>query len=401
MNRLQIFVLVLFSIAIVSCTKEQDLVEIENPETYTFSRDGVNTVDFSGQTTRIAMATELVKGLLDFNIPAKRLVEMYSNQTASNGDANPFSDAELNSSEKSVQSKVAASYDLFNTNNMEAAIIKTQIEAWITHQVLEVYPNNNQLATVGIPGQLADGSTPRYVNAKGLEYNEAINKSLIGALFVDQICNHYLSPSVLDADNNISDNNNKITVSDQAYTQMEHKWDEAYGYLFGLSTDASQPLASLGIDLFLNKYLARMEGNSTFSGISQEVFDAFKLGRAAIVAGDYDLRDKQAEIIKEHIATVIGVRAVYYLQTAKIGLAKNDLGGAFHDLSEGYGFIYSLRFIRSNNNELGYFSREEVDGMLEDLMSGNGFWDIDNETLDRLSETIASKFDFTIAQSIK
>jgi len=74
--------------------------------------------------------------------------------------------------------------------------------------------------------------------------------------------------------------------------------------------------------------------------------DAFKRGRAAIVAGDYDERDVQADIIKEKISWVIGIRAIYYLQQGK-------------------------------------------------------FWDITPAILDEISEEIASKFDFTVAEAAK
>ena len=43
---------------------------------------------------------------------------------------------------------------------------------------------------------------PATSNAGGLEYNQLVNKGLIGALMVDQMLNNYLSAAVLDeADN--------------------------------------------------------------------------------------------------------------------------------------------------------------------------------------------------------
>ena len=46
-------------------------------------------------------------------------------------------------------------------------------------------------------------------------------------------------------------------------------------------------------------------------------------------------------------------------------------------------------------------SRDEVDGFISTLMGDgtNGFWDITPNTLDQISEDIASKFDFTVAQA--
>jgi len=374
--------------------------ELENPDSYQFLRDGASTVSFSGQTERIGMATELVDAMVNFESTEEQLLEMYSNQTASGADANPFSDASLNSSTKSVKSKVAASNDLFSTNSVESAEIKEALESMIKAQVSEVFPNQNELASLGVAGQIADGSSVRYVNASGLEYNQAVNKSLIGALMVDQMLNNYLSTSVLDEGSNIEDNNNGIIADGEVYTNMEHKWDEAFGYLFGApGADYTDPLNTLGGGAFLNKYLARVEGDEDFKGIANEIFEALKLGRTAIVTKDYDLRDEQADIVIDRISEVIGVRAVYYLQQGKIALANGTLGTAFHDLSEGYGFVFSLRFVKNSNTDAAIFSKSEVDSFINLLTAGNGFWDIDSATLDQISNDIAAKFDFTVEQA--
>ena len=76
------------------------------------------------------------------------------------------------------------------------------------------------------------------------------------------------------------------------------------------------------------------------------------------------------------------------------------MGGGFHDLSEGFGFIYSLQFTHNPDTGAPYFSRSEVNDMLEDLLnaSGNGFWDVPTNTLRTLSTDIAARFDFTVDQ---
>lgn len=397
------FLYILLSLVfLMSCGdhEPQTQIEIQNPTNYEFTRDGTSTVNFSGQTTRISMAAELVSSLSDLHESEASLLEMYGNQTAEGEDADPFSDLALNESTKSVKSKVAASQDFFASNSVESAQIKTDLESWIKAQVSEINPYANQLAVPGTPGQIADGSKARYVNAKGLEYNQAFTKSLIGALMVDQILNNYLSTAVLDAADNIADNNSELAVEGKAYTAMEHKWDEAYGYIFGADgADFTDPLTTLGSDIFLNKYLSRVNNDSDFEGIASDIYEAFKLGRAAIVANDYSIRNEQANIIKLLISEVIAVRAVYYLQQGKIAIENNDMGGAFHDLSEGFGFVYSLRFTRQANSEESYFTKSEVDGFTDQLLAGNGFWDIDSQTLDQISVAIASKFDFSVEQA--
>jgi len=395
---------VLIGILSLSSCKDDDKdmkAEVVVPATYSFERDGVSSVSFEGQTTRIQMGKELIDAMIDFNVSEEILLEMYSNETANGGgDANPFSDAALNESTKSIRSKVAASADLFSSNTVDAASIKQDFATWISAQVTEVFPNENELAAAGQAGQIADGTSTRYVNAKGLEYNQAVNKGLIGGLMTDQALNNYLGTAVLDAGENRADNDAGTLADGKTYTNMEHKWDEAYGYLYGTSVDAANPNATIGNDdSFLNKYIGRVEGDSDFAGIADEIYDAFKLGRAAIVARNYTVRDEQAAIIREKISTVIAVRAVYYLQQGKNALANGNTGGAFHDLSEGFGFVYSLQFTRQNNSGAAYFTKAEVDGFISQLTNGNGFWDLDAATLDSISEAIADKFSFTVAQA--
>lgn len=384
------------------CGDDDPLPVIEAPATYDFTRNGQSTVSFTGQTTRIQMGEELIRTLLDFNASAETMLAMYRNADATGGDVNPFDNADLNSATKSIKSKVAASRDYFSANTAEGAQIKADFERWINAQVTEVFPNEQVLASPGVAGQIADGTSVRYVNGKGLEYNQAVNKGLIGALMLDQALNNYLSTSVLDEADNRANNNNGIVADGQNYTTMEHKWDEAYGYLYGTSVSAADPNASIGADdSFLNKYLGRVEGDSDFSGIADEILDAFKLGRAAIVAGEYELRDRQAAIISQKLSEIIAIRAVYYLQQARLVLEGSNpaYGTAFHDLSEGFGFIYSLRFTR-NGSGMPYFNRNEVDQLLDQLMADtNGWWDINPAVLDDLSNTIASRFDFTVAQA--
>jgi len=105
------------------------------------------------------------------------------------------------------------------------------------------------------------------------------------------------------------------------------------------------------------------------------------------------------ERLRELVSTVVGVRAVYYLQTGKRALEGGDWGGGFHDLSEGFGFVYSLQFTRQPYSSVPYLSATEVDGIIDVLTAGNGFWDITSETLDGLSDQIASRFAFSVAQA--
>lgn len=388
--------LAVFSTLLFSCSNNEKSIETpitEAPTAYSFERNGATSVSFSGQTTRIEMGDELVSVL---NTTTETVATLNGKFAHSAGDAD-FLDTNLNESSKSLRSKTAASVDFFSANATDAAIIKGQFDTWIAAQVNDVFPAWNNDASAGLAGKVQEsgGGSTRHINAKGLEYNQAINKGLIGALMVDQMLNNYLSTAVLDEASNRADNDAGTLVSGENYTTMEHKWDEAFGYLYG-KDDAIAPL--LNVDKFLNKYLSRVDGDSDFTGISSDIYDAFKLGRAAIVNKDYLTRDAQANIIKEKVSEIVGNRAVYYLQQGKKSLSPNRQD-SFHDLSEGLGFVYSLQFTRIPNSNDPYFTKAEVDGFMSTLQSGNGFWDITETTLQTMSETIAAKFNFTVEEA--
>jgi len=391
------FYLTISSLFFMSCDKDDDpIVDPEPtvaPATYTFLRDGVTTVYYSGQSTRIAMGQEFISALKDESKTETQLDAMFDHQEG----ASDFSDPILNASSKNIRSKTAASADLFSSNTTDATAIKNQFDSWISEQVSDVFPYWSDDASAGSAGKIqeAGGGSTRYVNGKGLELNQAINKGLIGGLMADQMLNNYLGTAVLDAGTNTVDNDEKTLSDGKNYTTMEHKWDEGFGYLYGAD---NQENPTLGADSFLNKYLARVEGDPDFQGIAATIYDAFKLGRAAIVNNDYLTRDDQVDIIRENISKVIAIRAIYYLQQGKANLG-TDWASAFHDLSEGFGFVYSLQFTRKPGTNAAYFSTSEVNGFISTLTSGNGFWDITADQLDTMSNTIADRFGISVAQA--
>jgi hypothetical protein len=393
------FSAILGGLTLASCSSDDDITpentELEIPATYNFEREGASTVSYSGQTTRLQMTSEILSKFTDFeNGSEDLLLNMFANENA------PFENASLNESSKSVKSKVAASKLYFSANTVESAEIRSDFDSYITEQFTAVKNNRNELAEAGMAGQIAQGTNVRYVNAKGLEMNQAFAKGLIGGLLADQILNNYLSQAVLDEADNRENNDAGVVEEGKVYTTMEHKWDEAYGYLYGdPSIPAQDPNSVLNDnnDALLFKYMGSVDGDSDFEGIAEETFEAFKTGRAAIVAGDYQTRDEQVEIIRENISTLIAVRAIYYLQAGKNQLADEQYGAAFHSLSEGYGFIYSLQFTHNPETGAPYISAGNVEDYLEQLMNGNGFWEVTPETLDSISEEIAAPFEFTVA----
>ena len=372
---------------------------IEIPDTYVFERNGESTVSFSGQTTRLLMASEILSKLRDNTSTASEIDAAFNHQQGTEN----FSDADLNASDKQIRNKTAGSYYFSQVApSMTSVTIKADFDGYITEQVEDVFPFWNQVATEGNAGQLPDGSSTRYVNGRGLELDQAFIKGLTGAFVADQIVNNYTNPNQLSQFED--DNDNEVIVDGQNYTDMEHDWDEAYGYFFGVVENSENPIADIDAvddnpDEFLAKYLDNVEAN--FPGIAQDIFDAYKAGRTAILNKDYDARDVQADILREKIAMLVAVRAIHYLKAGKAGLEGTQPGTTFHDLSEAYGFIYSLQFLRTPGTAAAfYFSRDEVLGYLDTIYNTptNGFWNVTADNLDTVAEAIAAKFTFTVAE---
>jgi len=332
------------------------------------------------------------QGTAGIAIDATVLNNMYSNT------GNPFSSADLNSSGKQLKDKTAASVDYFSLlfgggTTSEQVNVRAFFETQFTEGINASQGNN---ASAGVAGKYLDGSSVRLFAANGLEPQQVLLKGMMGASFMDQIVNNYLSLNKLDAGTNIINNTNKIVESGKNYTTMEHNWDEAYGYIYGADDAANNSYK------FWSSYINQVNADSDFNTVKADIDLAFRKGRAAIVANDYTTRDAQIAIIKEKLAIVPAVRAVYYLQDGKAKLVTDNGAKAFHALSEAYGFIMSLRYTNKPGTNNPYFSKVEVDTMLNTLVSGpNGLWDIDNISpkLDAISTQIATRFGFTVAQA--
>jgi hypothetical protein len=394
--------LVVFSTLFISCSSDEDdsTPSTQNytiPETYTFERNNLTSVDYSGQTTRIEMLQEMgdyykTQATASIAVDATVLNNMYSNT------GSPFLTTDLNASGKQLKDKTAASIDYFTLlygggTTTEQVNVRTFFENQFTEGNNASQGNN---ASAGVAGQYLDGSSTRLFAANGLEPQQVLLKGMMGASFLDQIVNNYLSANKLDAGTNNADNTNKVIETGKNYTTMEHNWDEAYGYIYG-SDDATS-----NIYKFLSSYINQVNADVDFNTLKADIDLAFRKGRAAIVANDYTTRNTQAAIIKEKLALVTAVRAVFYLQEGKAKLVTDNGAKAFHALSEGYGFIMSLRYTNKPGTNNPYFSKAEVDSMLNTLVSGqNGFWDIDNLSpkLDAVSTQIASKYGFTVSQA--
>ena len=362
------------------------------PEEYSFTRGGISTVYFTGQTARVGMATELKSAMNNTAKTKDQIDTMFASGTG-------FTDPTLDASGKNVRGKTAAS-------PVASATVKPLFDGWIDEFTNTVAPavTAGTTAASGVAGSYteADGSRTVKVTAKGFELNQVFSKGLIGALQVDQIVNNYLSFSKLDGareDNDAGIYGYKNDQAENYITKMEHYWDEGFGYLYGLDSQFKPGLGdpATGRDTAnLNYYLNKVNSQSNEEGISDKIYNAFIAGRAAIVNKDYTERDKQAGIVSAEISKVVGYKAQSYLVDGAEDITNGDWADALHALSEAYGFILGLQFTKDSSGN-PYMTNDEVNDLLGRLSAGEGgFWERTPEELTAMAAEVATATGLTL-----
>jgi hypothetical protein len=361
------------------------------PTSYLFNdANNISTIDVSGQKTRLIMLEQMGSLMGGTNpVTEGTLLEMF--------DGTGFTVDSLNTSGKRLSDKTAASVDYFSNNLAEKNDIINAFKLQLKEAAIATSANVE--ASAGIAGYYMDGSKKRYFSANGLEPQQVFLKGMMGACLMDQALNGYLSAVKLDGGSTKENNTNRVLVSGKNYTEMEHFWDEAYGYIFANDNLTASP----AVYKYWSSYINQVNADPNFNTLKDNIVKAFIKGRAAISNKDYTTRNTQIAIIKKELSKVPAVRAVYYMNEGKVKLSTNNGKAAFHALSEGYGFIWALRFTQNPDTKMPYFSKEEVQALLDRLMKGkDGLYDVDylNSELDKIAIEIATRFGFTVEQAI-
>ncbi|MGH2666470.1 DUF4856 domain-containing protein [Flavobacterium sp.] len=361
------------------------------PATYDFSRNTTTSVAHDDQKTRILMLTEIngyITSGKDNPLTSTKLAQMYANTNAQ------FTTLSLVGIAPSInlKDKTATSIGCFNGGNTESTAVQGNFQS--TFDVAVAASQTGATASAGVAGK----NGTRLYGADGLEPGQVVAKGMMGAHFMDQVLNNFLNTVVLDAGDNRLNNANKVLVAGKNYTEMEHAWDQAYGYIYGAGLNASNK------PYFWDSYIDQVSSQVTsFNVLKTNIKNAFIKGRAAITGNDYAVRDQQIAIIKENFSKIPAIRGVHYLQKGKADLANGIT--AFHGLSEGYGFIMSLRYTNNPATNQPYFTKAEVDVMLGKLSGGTvsqpGLWDVDHigAKIDEISNQIATKFGFSVSDA--
>ncbi|ALW86959.1 hypothetical protein AUC43_18875 [Hymenobacter sedentarius] len=329
---------------------------------------GTSTVDLGAAAARLDMFTELNSYMATVAVAAPatpatldlaKLRNLYAGTNA------PFSTATLNASAAAgvqLRDKTAASFP-----DAAATTVRTYLDTKLA-ELATASQSVNQVATPGNAGRLG-----RYlVDGKGFEVNQIIQKALLGALLLDQIGNVLLTPASLAA------TNSKV-ADGKLYTEREHNWDMAYGYLTSnaiMTTDYNLTPR----ERFLAGYLNEKNGAA-----SPGVYLAFLKGRAAIVNNDDATLKAQADLIRTELEKTLAKSAVSYLTSWKAAAA---LDTKAHALGEGIGFVYALRFCTKYGVDTAW-----ADSVLNGMTSGSqGAWGLTNAQADAAISAINAKF---------
>jgi hypothetical protein len=295
-------------------------------------------------------------------VDANKLKNMFSNT------GSPFTNADLNAAtDKNLIGKIAESFSA-----ADAETERNRFKGYFDAQAAASLHRTDS-AYEGHAGKLGN----YLVNEKGFEYGQLIQKGFMGAMMLDQISNIYFNTTNQSADN-------ATIVAGTNYTQLEHNWDQAYGYL---TSNAYYPMPDPNdntkwLESYLGSYVRQVGGAL---GDPAGVYLAFLKGRAAIVNKDDATRNEQIAYIRAALEKAIATVAVSYLNKT---IEATTTPTKFHSLSEGTGFVYSLRF--------GYnakINKAKSDELLSILMGKeNGFWSLTTADLTNVRDQIADAF---------
>jgi len=347
-----------------ACNKEEtDDTTYNIPASYT----EFENVSYTGQTERLSMMNELTTYMKEsrtanISLSANKLKAMFANET----DA-----AFAQAYEKNIKSKTF--------ENVQTAFENLMDE-------LATASNSTTEGSNGVSGVIVstvDHEDQYLIGDDGLDHAQLIEKGLMGACFYYQATAVYFGDDKMNADNTI--------INEGEGTDMEHHWDEAFGY-FGVPTDF--PTSTDGLSFWGNY----ANNRNAVLGCNTEMMDAFRKGRAAITNKDLPTRDEaitEARTTWEKIA--VG-SALHYLNDGTTTEIFEDMAQRGHLVSEAIGFIYALQF-----NHDKTITNTQINELLEIIAGSPNFSEMNlyNTTIPKLQEAKDKLADYYNLTDIK
>lgn len=363
-------------LGVLSCKKKDPEEETEPtvPTTYNFSN-----VDISGQVVRLLLLMELeskmqqAKATVVTNTELRVLFDSVNSSASINKYTNFGTGKSL-----------AGSFFASSANLSLQGAMKDSIRKW--------------LDTIAV----RSGNADALIRSDGVDLSQAVAKTIMGGVFYDQAVNKYLV-NVTTADNS------SATFSSGKGTNMEHYFDEAFGY-FGAARDynnltdaqlaAATPSNADGnnsTDTLTEmnfKYYAATAAKRDATGLgtdfTKELFDAFLLGRYSISNVDYASRDAAILTIKTTWEEIIAATVLHYINDTKADIASSsaDLNKHWSEMK----FYFNMIPLYPSNK----VGSTEI--LAINLLLGNKPSDTNATALDQAAEKIRAAYGFTTTQ---
>lgn len=373
-SRFIYLLLIIFGVSLSSCNKEEDETlpsstvqtntPIQTPASYEFLRNGSSSVSFEGQTDRLNQLSELKSTIQSAanngtSLSSQSLNNLFENTNGNGNGGFSFT------STKQLKDKT------FDLDQSYFLTLFDETQAASDSAIANITAANGKCGLL----RRSNGNA-MFLTAKGHEITQAVEKGLMGAVFYHQIVNVYLT------DNKIGPAiNNTNLVTGENYTEMEHHMDEAFGY-FGAPSDYTSNYTGNGTPRFWANYA------NTFDPILQlndQLMNAYKTARAAIVKAEYTELNKQVQIINEQYEVLIAATTIHYINQA---LSESNTGDRIHVLTEAFYFLKALRYSNANYRKI---SQTELNTMLYTDF-GDNLWQVTTTGLNMVKNKLSSQF---------
>lgn len=338
------------------------------PDAYTFERAGTSTVSYDGQNDRLAQVEEL-KAYLKLGDNGEALSAAIMNDAYANTNDNGNGFFSFSSSKQLKSKSFQPDVDAGFMSNLFAAA--------------EAASLSGQSASNGVAGLITrenSGNTV-LVDGNGREFTQMIEKGIMGTVMYNQIYNVYFS------DGRTGDDvENTALREGKNYTDMEHHWDEAFGYWNPpLDFSSNWPEDRASEDRFWSHYSNVVD---PFLGTNSKIMEGFLQGRTAIVNNDLASKNAARTDVANQLDIVAAATGVHYINSTLTAINEGNTGEAFHVLSEAWAFVNALKY-----NPNRRISLADLETILEtDFGADGNFWNVTVAGLNKAKQTLVAAY---------
>ena len=315
----------------------------ELPSSYSFTDgSGNSTVSYSGQTDRLNQLVEMSNYMsngINSALDATALKDMFRNDGNNGGGNFSFS------STKQLANK------FFPSDS-------TLMIGWFD-SLANASVDFAATASNGQAGTLTSGTTTFLFDDKGFEYSQMITVGITGGTILYQATDVYLGSAKMGVNNSIAVD----SLNGMYYTEMEHHWDEAFGY-FGAPIDFPNNVADA---LFWAKVC---NARDAALGSNSAMMNSFLAGRTYITNNELDSRNSQIQIIRTTWERIAARTALAYLQAASTSMS--DQAWLFHYLTKAYAYMQILTYVTLETRVISF---TQIQGIRDNRL-GNNLWDV-------------------------